>query len=43
VELEKLESYKEIAVKALLDSETTDLFIDMTFAREKGFKIERLR
>jgi len=43
VGLEKLESYKEIAVKALLDSETIDLFIDTIFAREKGFKIERLR
>jgi len=43
VGLEKLESYKEIAVKALLDSETTDLFMDTIFAREKGFKIERLR
>ena len=43
VGLEKLESYKEIAVKALLDSETTDLFMDTIFAREKGLKIERLR
>ena len=41
--LEKLESYKGIAVKALLDSGVTGLFIDMTFAREKGFKMEKLK
>jgi len=43
VGLEKLESYKGIAVKALLDSGVTGLFIDMTFAREKGFKMEKLK
>jgi len=43
VGLEKLESHKGIAVKALLDSGATGLFIDMTFAREKGFKIEKLK
>jgi len=41
--LEKLESHKEIAVKALLDSGATDLFMDMTFAKKKGFKIEKLK
>ena len=43
VGLEKLESHKGIAVKALLDSGATGLFMDMTFAREKGFKIEKLK
>ena len=43
VELEKLESYEGIAVKALLDSGATGLFMDMTFAKEKGFKMERLK
>jgi len=43
VGLEKLESYKRIAVKALLDSGAIGLFIDTTFAREKGFKMEKLK
>ena len=43
VELEKLESHEGVAVKALLDSGATGLFIDTTFAREKGFKMERLK
>jgi len=43
VRLEKLESHEGIAVKALLDSGATSLFIDTTFAREKGFKMEKLK
>ena len=43
VELEKLESYEGIAVKTLLDSGVTGLFMDTTFAKEKGFKIEKLK
>ena len=43
VGLEKLESHKGVAVEALLDSGVTDLFMDTTFAREKGFKMERLK
>jgi len=43
VGLEKLENHKGVAVKALLDSRATGLFMDMTFAREKGFKIERMK
>jgi len=43
VGLEKLESHEEVAVKALLDSRATGLFMDMTFAREKGFKMERMK
>ena len=41
--LEKLESHEGIAVKALLDSRTICLFIDTKFAKEKGFKLERLK
>jgi len=41
--LEKLESYKGVAVKALLNSGATGLFIDTTFTREKGFKMEKLK
>jgi len=43
VGLEKLENHEGVAVKALLDSGATGLFMNMTFAREKGFKIEKLK
>jgi len=43
VGLEKLESHEGIAVKALLDSRTMDLFIDTKFTKEKGFKLEKLK
>jgi len=43
VGLEKLESHKGITVKALLDSGETGLFMDITFAREKGFRMERMK
>jgi len=43
VGLEKLESHEGIAVKALLDSGATGLFMDMTFAKEKRFKMEKLK
>jgi len=43
VGLEKLENHKGVAVRALLDSGTTGLFIDITFVREKGFKMEKLK
>jgi len=43
VGLEKLESHKGVAVKALLDSRATGLFMDTTFAKEKGFKMERMK
>jgi len=43
VGLEKLENHEGVAVKALLDSGATGLFIDMTFAREKGFKMKRMK
>jgi len=41
--LEKLENHEGVAVKALLDSGAIGLFMDMTFAREKGFKMERIK
>jgi len=43
VGLEKLENRKRIVVKALLDSRVTGLFMDITFAKEKGFKMEKLK
>jgi len=43
VGLEKLESHDRIAVKALLDSRATGLFMNTTFAREKEFKMERVK
>jgi len=43
VGLEKLESHEGVAVKALLDSGATGLFMDTTFAKEKGFKMERIK
>jgi len=43
VGLEKLESYEEVAMKALLNSRTTGLFMDTTFMKEKGFKMERMK
>ena len=43
VGLEKLESYEGVVVKALLDSSTTGLFMDTTFAKEKRFKMEKLK
>jgi len=43
IELEKLESHEGIAMKTLLDNSITGLFIDITFAKEKGFKMEKLK
>jgi len=43
VGLEKLENHEGVAVKALLDSRATGLFMDTTFAKEKGFKMEKLK
>jgi len=43
VGLEKLESHEKVAIKALLDSSATDLFMDTTFTKEKGFKMEKLK
>jgi len=43
VRLEKLKSHERITVKALLDSRATGLFMDTTFAREKGFRMEQMK
>ena len=43
VGLEKLENHEGVAVKALLDSGVIGLFMNMTFAKEKGFKMEKLK
>jgi len=43
VGLERLENHEGVAVKALLDSRATGLFIDTIFAKEKGFKMEKLK
>ena len=43
VGLEKLKNHKGVVVRALLDSGAMDLFMDMTFAQEKRFKIEKLK
>jgi len=43
VGLEKLENHEGVAVKVLLDSGAIGLFMDTTFAKEKGFKIEKLK
>ena len=37
-----MESHEGVAVKAL-DSGATGLFMNMTFAKEKGFRMERLK
>jgi len=43
VGLEKLESHEGVAVKALLDSRATGLFINTAFTKEKGFRIEKMK
>ena len=43
VGLEKLENHEGVVVRVLLDSRATGLFMDTTFARKKGFKMEKLK
>jgi len=43
VGLEKLESHGRVAVKVLLDSGAAGLFMDTTFAKEKGFRMEKMK
>jgi len=43
VGLEKLDNHEGVAVRTLLDSGITGLFMDTTFAQEKGFKMEKLK
>ena len=41
--LKKLENYEGVAVRVLLDNRAIGLFMDMTFAQEKRFKMEKLK
>jgi len=43
VGLKKLENHEEVTVKTLLDSRAIDLFMDRTFAKEKEFKLKKLK
>jgi len=43
VGLKKLENHEGVAVKALLDSRATGLFMDTAFTKKKEFKIEELK
>jgi len=43
VGLEKIDNHEGVVVDTLLDSGATGLFIDTTFAKEKGFKLEKMR
>ena len=43
VGLEKLKNHEGVAVKALLDSRATGLFMDTAFTKEKGFRMERMK
>jgi len=43
VELEKLKNYERVAVKVLLDSRATGLFINTKLTKEKRFKLEKLK
>jgi len=43
VGLKKIESHEGVAVKVLLDSSATRLFIDIQFVKEKEFKLKRLK
>jgi len=40
--IEKLDSHKRMTVKVLLNSGTTELFVDKKFVEEHGFKLEKL-
>jgi len=43
VKLEKLKSYKRVAVKILLNSGAIDLFMNTKLAKEKRLKLEKLK
>jgi len=40
--MEKIDMYKGIMVKALLDSGTTEMFMDKRMAAKHGFKLQKL-
>jgi len=43
VGLKKLENHEGVAVKVLLDSGATGLFMDTAFTKEKGFRMKRMK
>jgi len=40
--LERIDNYKGISVKALLDSRATGMFADRKFVKKNGFKLKKL-
>jgi len=42
VELKKVDTHKMIAVKVLLNSRTTEIFMNKKFTEQQGFKMEKL-
>ena len=40
--MEKIDTYEGVTVKALLDSRTTEMFMDKKFVEKSRFKIEKL-
>ena len=42
VGIEKLDNHKGVAVKALLDSGATEIFVDKKFVEEHSFRLEKL-
>ena len=42
IEVEKIDIHKDITVKALLDSSTTEMFIDRKIVAEYGFRLQKL-
>ena len=40
--IEKVDMYEGVIVKALLDSSTTEMFIDKEIAKRHGFKMTKL-
>jgi len=42
VGIEKLDNYKGVTVKVLLDSGTTRMFVDKKFVEEHDFRLEKL-
>ena len=43
IELEKINTQKEMIVEVLLDSRTTRLVISSEFARKQGFKLKKIK
>jgi len=42
IEIEKVDTHKDVTVKALLDSGTTGMFMDREMAKKHGFKMTKL-